>query len=82
MDLEKKINDLVEEYNVFYEGDIWDFVESKEIHMCSKIAGLFEHSLVNNPMLDYHLDKINQYLKVHPEITYKDLCSYESLWFW
>lgn len=82
MDIEKKINDLVEEYEVFYSGTIWEFLAHKDIHLHSKIANLVKYNLFKEDFYSYHLSKVKCYLKAHPQMTFKDLCSKDSLWYW
>lgn len=82
MDVEKIINDLIEEYELFYSGTSEDFLDTKGIHLHSKVATLFRYLLRVEPLSSYHISKTNSYLKSHPQVTFKDLCLEDSLWYW
>lgn len=82
MDIEKKIDELVEEYQVFYSGNISEFLTHNNIHPTSKIATLVRYKLNSEPFYSYHAHKIKIYIDRYPNITYAQLCSKDSLWFW
>lgn len=82
MDIEKKINNLIEEYELFYSGTMWEFLESKDIDLHSKITTVINGEINTEALREYHLERLKLYIRTHPETTFKDLCSRDSLWYW
>lgn len=83
MDIEKIVNDLIEEYELFYSGTLSEFLAHKDIHPLSKIATLLDKSSISkDDFYRYQLSNINEYVKKHTNVTIKDLCSGYSLWYW
>jgi hypothetical protein len=82
MDIEKIINDLIEEYQVFYSGTLTEFLVHKDIHPLSRIATLVRDSISKDAFYTYHLISLKAYIRKHTYVTYKDLCSGKSQWYW
>ena len=82
MDIEKIINDLIGEYEVFYAGTLTEFLAHKDIHPHSKIATLVRGSITKNAFYTFLLISAKAYIRNHTNVTIKDLCSGNSLWYW